>query len=385
MIIGFGYSDGITAIHAFGNSTVIINGNINVTGPQGEIARVVDLGIWGGQAGGDMPPGTSNTVIINGTATATGYLICFFEGATIGQGRNADQYDEIVEKDGSSYRRYTSNVGSVYVRIVSPPQQPPPQDDPIVQFVERLYRNVLNRNSDPTGLNNWTTQLRNHTRTGAEVAYGFFFSPEMRNRNLSNEDFVEVLYTTLMDRPSDPGGKNTWVTNLRNGVSRERVFAGFANSAEFSRICNEYGIIRGTYTPPGNQQTPPRQPVNETLIRAFVTRLYEVALGRQPDQGGLNTWTTALINGREGSAVAYGFIFSPEMRNRNLSNADFVEVLYNTLMGRGSDPAGKNTWVTNLNNGMSRERVFEGFVNSNEFNRICNDYGIVRGNYRAPR
>ena len=259
--------------------------------------------------------------------------------------------------------------------------------DNIEQFVERLYRNVHNRNSDPSGLAFWSAQLRNQTNTGANVAYGFFFSSEMRNRNHPNEVFVEILYTTLMDRPSDPGGRNFWVNQLNNGASRESVFAGFVNSAEFNRICNDYGIIRSTYTPPGNQPTPPppqptpqppSQPVNEALVRDFVTRLYAETLGRQADQGGLNFWTTQLMNGRSGTSVAYEFFFSPEMRNRNHSDEVFVEILYITLMDRASDPGGKNFWISQLNNGASRETVFARFADSNEFNRICNDYGINR-------
>ena len=55
----------------------------------------------------------------------------------------------------------------------------------ITSFVERLYENVLGRNSDINGLNNWinTLQLSN----AADVAKSFFNSQEffipVRNRS----------------------------------------------------------------------------------------------------------------------------------------------------------------------------------------------------------
>ncbi|MBO4637849.1 MAG: DUF4214 domain-containing protein, partial [Clostridiales bacterium] len=37
---------------------------------------------------------------------------------------------------------------------------------------------------------------------------------------------------------------NAWVAQLNEGVSREEVFEGFAQSPEFTGICASYGIIR---------------------------------------------------------------------------------------------------------------------------------------------
>jgi hypothetical protein len=246
--------------------------------------------------------------------------------------------------------------------------------DLVEQFVIRLYEIVLGREYDPAGLLMWSNALKNRVHTGTSVAHGFFFSPEFLNKNVSNEDYVRILYRTFLNREADPQGENTWLTNLRMGVPRENVFAGFTNSSEFGRRCDEAGILRGTYTPP------PGAP-----IRVFVTRLYQTTLGREPDPTGLNTWTNALMNNvHTGASVARGFIFSNEMNNRNLSNEDFVEVMYNALMGRPSDPGGKNTWVTHLNSGLPRENVFASFISSNEFAGICNNAGITRGSYTPP-
>ncbi len=113
-------------------------------------------------------------------------------------------------------------------------------------FVDRLYGYCLGRSGDQGGQQNWVTQLINGSATGAQVAYGFFFSPEFMNNNYSNEVFVTILYNVCLNRAPDPDGLNNWVTALNNGADRLEVFRGFAHSDEFTGICNNYGIVRGS-------------------------------------------------------------------------------------------------------------------------------------------
>ena len=80
--------------------------------------------------------------------------------------------------------------------------------------------------------------------SGTEAAYGFFFSKEFKDKNLSDEEFIKRLYKTFMDRDPDSAGFNDWKGRLANGASREDVFYGFANSTEFGNICASYGIVR---------------------------------------------------------------------------------------------------------------------------------------------
>ena len=89
----------------------------------------------------------------------------------------------------------------------------------------------------------------------------------------------------------------------------------------------------------------PEEPVY-TDVEAFVARLYENVLGRTPDEKGLAAWVSQLTSGANGGEeVAKGFIFSDEYTKKNTSNDAFVEMLYNTLLNRKSDAAGKKAWV----------------------------------------
>ena len=112
-------------------------------------------------------------------------------------------------------------------------------------FVGRLYRLCLGRTPDYSGQNYWSSQLQNHAISGTNCAYGFFFSSEFLNAHYSNTEYVTRLYKVLLGRDPDAQGLANWVDALNRGVSRQDVFYGFAHSAEFTRICSEYGIVRG--------------------------------------------------------------------------------------------------------------------------------------------
>ncbi len=115
-------------------------------------------------------------------------------------------------------------------------------------FVERLYQTCLGRRGDRNGQKDWVNKLLKKEITGVECARCFIQSKEYINKNLSDDEYVENLYKALMGRASDEGGKSNWLYALANGMTRDEVFAGFANSKEFDDICKKYGIVRGSYT-----------------------------------------------------------------------------------------------------------------------------------------
>lgn len=240
----------------------------------------------------------------------------------------------------------------------------------IEAFVERLYTKALGRDAEAEGLEYWSGLLAKGETTGAEAARGFIFSREFLNKNLSDGQYVEILYQTFMDRQSDEGGKEYWLRALDAGVTRAGVFKGFAESQEFGNICSKYGIIQGSINDVvANAQNP-----NLTM---FVSRMYTKALGREFDWGGLEDWCGRLINKTETpESVARGFVFSEEMLNKNLSDEEFVKVLYRVFMDREYDQAGLEDWVGRLQNKTSREEVLKGFSDSKEFAEIIKSFGL---------
>ncbi len=259
----------------------------------------------------------------------------------------------------------------------------------IGEFVDRLYLTCMNRSADPGGKSHWVNGLFAGSYTGIGAANGFVFSSEFKNMNLCDSCYLDRLYEAFMGRAADAAGKNYWLGELAKGKTREEVFNGFATSKEFRGICEKYGIALGdAISIPQNGTVPTGAcsvcggtSYDEDGIIGFVTRLYNVCLDRDPDAGGLEHWKNKLITKESnGKDIACGFVFSSEFTNKNYSDEDFVEYMYKAFFGRSSDAQGKAFWVGKIqNDGYTRQQVFYGFVYSNEFQGICDSYGIVRG------
>lgn len=238
---------------------------------------------------------------------------------------------------------------------------------PMEKFVERLYTVILNRNSDSEGKNNHVSNLENG-ESACKVAYDFIFSNEFLNSSLSNEEVVAKMYRVFLDREPDAGSK-TWVDALNSGCSYAAVMYGVSQSNEFTELCDKYGIVRGNFAVSENRD----QSANLT---AFVNRLYNKTLGRNGEPEGLNSHTGAYLQNRNVEQLAYNFVFSPEFTNKNHSNEEFVEIMYQAFFGRDSDPTGREHWLSVLANGGSRYDVFLGFIGSQECKELVESFGI---------
>ena len=210
----------------------------------------------------------------------------------------------------------------------------------------------------------------NRERSGAQVAYGFVFSKEYTQRHTSDADYVEMLYQVFMDRASDAGGKQHWLDLLSQGVSREYVFRGFAQSTEYTNICYAYGIERGSF------KTTQARDVNVN-VTSYVNRMYTKALGRNGEEAGLNHWCNTLYTKtRTPEQVAEAFINSTEFKNKKLNNEEYIKVLYRTFMGREADASGLQHWLNELSRGCSREEILHRFATSKEFRNIQAQFGL---------
>ncbi|MCM1081983.1 MAG: DUF4214 domain-containing protein [Clostridium sp.] len=237
-------------------------------------------------------------------------------------------------------------------------------------FVIRLYDKCLDRVADDEGMGTWTSILLSKTGTGASVAKGFVYSKEYIGKNVSDEEYLNMLYRVFLDREADVEGRNTWLGLMEQGLSRDYVFRGFVESPEYTNLCESYGIERGTV-----KLTQPRDK-NPNMTK-FVNRLYAYVLERNGEADGLNDWCQALQS-KMYTPVQVGdfFVLSPEFQAKNLSDEEYIKVLYRAYLGREYDEEGLNTWLNELASGKSREQVLRGFTNSVEFRGIINSFGL---------
>jgi serralysin len=115
-------------------------------------------------------------------------------------------------------------------------------------------------------------------------------------------------------------------------------------------------------------------------------RLYGGAFDRTPDEGGFRFWTSTLDRNVSLHAVATEFINSPEFIGRygsSLSNAAFVDALYQNVLHRGGDTGGLAYWNQQLDTkARDRPDVLVQFTQLPEFvgisaDNITNGYWVV--------
>lgn len=274
----------------------------------------------------------------------------------------------------------------------------------IQDFVDRFYTTILGRDADAGGRNGWTDVLFAGVQSGADVARGFINSGEFINQGNSNTEYVNVLYTAFFDRAADAGGFNAWMTLLEDGVDRADVLDGFIGSREFSNLATEfgikaqtqYGVVDNSAVIVGDNSIDSsvlRGGVGDNIIydagtsvtdgsdkttvpvSGQVFRMYEAALARNPDAAGFLGWMGALSSTNlELVTLANQFILSAEFNNTYgaLDDAGFIELLYQNVLGRGSDAGGLAAWLDFLGDGASRAQVVVGFSESGEFVRNTN-------------
>ena len=153
--------------------------------------------------------------------------------------------------------------------------------------------------------------------------------------------FAMQQYRDFLAREAEPGGLAFWTEQVSGGArSPGQVIESFFSSPEF----------QGTIAP--------------------VERLYFAYFLRVPDYSGLNYWIGQYRTGMSLESISNHFAQSPEFSNRygTLSNAQFVELVYNNVLGRAPDPGGRAFWTGELDAGArTRGQVMLGFSESPEY------------------
>ena len=109
----------------------------------------------------------------------------------------------------------------------------------------------------------------------------------------------------------------------------------------------------------------------------FVDRIYRSVLGRSSDDAGRQYWVTGIENGTYNpDDVVLTILNSQEFVGRNLNNEQYVTALYQAFLNRTPDSSGLANWVNALNNGASRQDIARGFASSAEWGLICEYYGL---------
>jgi parallel beta-helix repeat protein len=199
------------------------------------------------------------------------------------------------------------------------------------RFVAQAYRDLLQREVDPTGLANFTTFLNGGGTRSAFIA-----------AILGSHEYhilvVTAAYQLYLHRPPDAGGLNGFAMFLDNGNTVEHMDSLLVASAEYFQN-------RGGGTNLG-----------------FVGALYHDALNRAPDPTGLAGFDQFLAQGGARGQVADMIFSSPEYRG------DLVESYYQRFLHRDADSSGLSGFVSVLGQpGARDEQVVTALVASDEY------------------
>ena len=109
--------------------------------------------------------------------------------------------------------------------------------DPEAVAVERVYLAALDRPPDAGGLAFWTNALDSGAVTVRQLEAALVGSAEFGTKygGTTNAEFVDLLYRNVLDRSADPGGLSFWVGGLDAGrITRADVVHGIAFSDELT-------------------------------------------------------------------------------------------------------------------------------------------------------
>jgi len=165
--------------------------------------------------------------------------------------------------------------------------------------------------------------------------------PPAATPSTENTLLVQSLYRQFFDRPGDAGGVEYWGTELDNAVvTPTQLTEEFYNADEYYPVA------------------------------AAAAGLYVAALGEIPSTAEMDRWVSSLRRGGRRTEMAMALMATPEFEARfgtNTSNADYVAALYQLVLGREFDQGGLDYWAGILDGGATRAFVLVEFAASAEF------------------
>ncbi len=247
----------------------------------------------------------------------------------------------------------------------------------VYKITRNAYQYIFDQDIELSNKKNWAKVIPAANPTGAELAVGFAFAPQFRDKDISNEQRVKELCDVLLNRrgSDDPSVAEygtyadslKYVEYLDNGASMYYVLDKLIQDEDFVKLCKNDGIAVGTI-----DLTEVRDQNYETTC--FITHCYHTVLDRTPSPDDLNHYGT-MIRDKEltEEALMNIFVNSEEFINRGLENGDFVQVLYRLMLGREASD-GERDYNVNLlaSNALSRAALAETLTYSGE----CQEYLI---------
>lgn len=155
------------------------------------------------------------------------------------------------------------------------------------------------------------------------------------------------------------GGRSMYDV-LQNGAGSYKVISNVLSSGGVDQLSSIEKLVFGTTT------LVAKSALDQT---ESVGSMYEAMFNRGADAGGLKYWTNSVLDGANTElSVARAFTQAKEDDVASLTNAQFVTRMYNDALDRQPDQAGYDYWLNALNTQtLDRGEVLMSFIDSDEF------------------
>lgn len=104
-----------------------------------------------------------------------------------------------------------------------------------------IYSSLLKRNPTTTELKNNVQALINKTLSPSTLIVNIVEGIEFQNKLMSNGEFINRVYRVILNRDPDEDGKKYWVSEVKR-TSRQDVLKQMLICEEYVRLMNELGL-----------------------------------------------------------------------------------------------------------------------------------------------
>ena len=254
---------------------------------------------------------------------------------------------------------------------------------------KEIYNEVLDRDADEEGLEFWVDQVVDNGLNVEEVREHISNSDEAQSLAQQeadaaateeaarlaqeNENAIKDIYEGVLERDADDAGLEYYVDQVVSGnITVDGVRENIAGSPEAQDLKAQKAAEEQAAADAAAAEAAAEL---RTEVTADTKEIYNEVLDRDADEEGLEFWVDQVVdNGLNVEEVREHISNSDEAQSLAQQEADAaarandpLEQLYNDVLGRDPDTAGKEFWQQQLDNGMSIAEVKDHFKQSEEF------------------
>ncbi len=239
--------------------------------------------------------------------------------------------------------------------------------DKLNDFIAKLYQEIYGREAADVEISYVAEIVNNGSVSITNYADYMIRSYECTSRHLSNEEFVRMVYSVFCNREPDAEGLEYQAGRLEGGMSRTTLIREFEHNDEWYEYCQSMRIAI----------TCDADIVPDTPQGEFVYELFVACLNRMPDPGAYEFYLNSAMSQPAKELVRAFTIDSDEFNNRNISDEEFIRMVYVVVLGRNAAEVEVTNATALFANGTTREQYLESVFNSNEWHNRASRDGLV--------